>query len=56
MSARAERTYQIVETDSGDTTLQFNAIVASIKQGRPLAGLRTGSVTLEGTGVPDFSI
>lgn len=52
---RAERTYQIVETDSGDTTIEFNAIVAAIKMGRPLAGLRSGNVTLEGTGAPDFS-
>lgn len=55
-AARAERTYQIVETDSATTTIQFNALVASIKMGRPVAGLRSGNVTLEGTGVPDFDV
>jgi hypothetical protein len=54
--ARAERTYQLVETDSGTTTYEWNAIVASIKMGRPVAGLRSGSVTWEGTGVPDFDV
>jgi hypothetical protein len=56
MKQRAERTYQIVETDSGTTTVQFNAVIASIKQSRPVGGLRTGSITLDGTGLPDFSV
>lgn len=52
--ARAERTYQIVETDSGTTTIEFNAVIQSIKMGRPFAGLRSGNISLMGTGVPDF--
>lgn len=53
---RLERTYQIVETDSGDTTIQFNAVVQAIKMGRPVASLRSGNITLAGTGAPDFSV
>ena len=53
---RLERTYQIVETDSGDTTIQFNAVVQAIKTGRPVASLRSGNITLAGTGTPDFSV
>lgn len=51
---REERTYQLVETDAGSTTYEFNAIVQAIKMGRPTAGLRSGNVTLAGTGEPDF--
>lgn len=51
---REERTYTIVETDSGGTTIEYNALIASIKGGRPVAGLRSGNITFEGTGVPDF--
>lgn len=54
-AARAERTYQIIESNAGLTKIQFNALVASIKMGRPVAGLRSGSVTWEGSGIPDFS-
>lgn len=54
-SNRLERSYEIVETDPGLTEIHFNALVASLKMGRPVAGLRSGNVTLEGTGVPDFS-
>jgi hypothetical protein len=52
--ARAERTYTLVETDDGGTTYEWNAVIQSMKMGRPFAGLRTGSVTWQGTGVPDF--
>lgn len=56
MTSRLERTYQVVETDSATTTIQYNALVASLKLGRTVAGLRSGSITFEGTGVPDFDI
>ena len=51
---REERTYQLVDTDAGETTYEFNAIVQAIKMGRPTASLRSGNVTLAGTGQPDF--
>jgi predicted secreted protein len=51
---RAERTWQLVETDAGSTTYEYQAIVQGIKMGRPTAGLRSGNVTLAGTGQPDF--
>lgn len=54
-AARAERTYQIVESDSGQTVIEFNALVQAIKMGRPVAGLRSGNITLAGTGSADFS-
>jgi len=49
-----ERTYTIEETDDSDTTIEFNALVANIKGSRGVAAVRTGSITFEGTGVPDF--
>jgi hypothetical protein len=52
--ARAERTYQIVETDASATTIEFNAIIQSLKMGRPFAGLRSANCSLMGSGVPDF--
>lgn len=55
-AARSERTYQIWETDSGTTKIQFNAVIANIKMPRGIAALRKGSITLEGTGTVDFSV
>jgi len=51
---RIERTYQIVESN-GTTIYQFNAIIASIKHGRPVAGARTAQIEFEGTGTMDLS-
>lgn len=54
MRQREERTYRLVPSD-GSPAWAFNALVASIKGGFPVAGVRSGSVTLEGTGEPDFA-
>lgn len=51
---REERSYQIEETDAGGTTLQWNGLISGIKQGRPVAGLRSANVSFEGTGDIDF--
>ena len=51
---RLERTYQIVESD-GTTIYQFNALIASIKHPRTVAGARTASIEFEGTGTMDLS-
>ena len=51
---RVERTYQIVESDTS-TIYQFNAVIASIKHGRPVAGARTAQIEFEGTGTTNLS-
>lgn len=51
---RVERTYQVIESDTS-TIYQFNAVIASIKHGRPVAGARTAQIEFEGTGTIDLS-
>lgn len=51
---RVERTYRIVESNT-TTIYQFNALIASIKHGRPVAGARTAQIEFEGTGPIDLS-
>lgn len=48
-----ERTWQLVESDG--TIWEFNAIISNIKGGRPVAGARNASITLQGTGDIDYS-
>ena len=55
MTDRTLRNFQIVFSDTGDTTWSFSAYVTAFEPSMPVAGLLSASVTLRPSGAPTLA-
>lgn len=51
--SRVERTFVLTPSD-GSNAFQFNGLITASKIDHPVAGIRSGSITIQGSGVVDF--